>query len=332
MSLERLRRSAVPASALVLGGVVGLEGGAVVAATVIPSAGIVGTVMLRLGFGSIGLNALGRPSVRGLDRRAVLLVITVGSLLAAHHLCFYVAIHRLPLGIAVTLEFTGPLAVALAGSKRRIDLLWAFLAAAGVAGAAGVTRGGPISLTGIVSGLGAGACWAGYIVVFPLLASCRGRSGGLALATGWAAAVTVPFWLASDPGRVFTLRTLLLGAAVALLSDVVSYSLQSEALGRMPGSLFSILTSTEPAVGALFGLVALGQQVSLLQWGGMLAVVAASIGATSTKPRADAAGPCDAHAPQGASGFPDSGELPRIGEELVHYTPPFIPQCANLPQ
>src|ERR1700679_253546 len=140
---------AVPAPALVLGGVVGLEGGAVVAATVIPTAGIVGTVLLRVGFGAIGLLALGRPSLRGLDRRTVLLVIAVGSLLAAHHLCFYVAIHRLPLGVAVTLEFVGPLTVALAGSRRRIDLLWAVLAAAGVAGAAGLTNGGTISLTGI---------------------------------------------------------------------------------------------------------------------------------------------------------------------------------------
>jgi inner membrane transporter RhtA len=106
----------------------------------------------------------------------------------------------------------------------------------------------------------------------------------LALATTWAAVVTVPFWLASDPGRIFTWRTLVLGAVVALLSDVVSYSLQSEALGRLPASLFSILTSTEPAVGALFGLIALGQRVSLLQWGGMLAVTAASVGATSTRP------------------------------------------------
>jgi inner membrane transporter RhtA len=284
MRLARLRRPAVPPTALVLGGVVGLEGGAVVAATIIPAAGIAGTVMLRLGFGSVGLTALGRPSLRGLDRRAVLLVIAVGSLLAVHHLCFYLAIHKLPLGIAVTLEFTGPLTVALAGSKRRLDLLWALLAAAGVAAAAGITGGGPISLVGIVSGLAAGACWAGYIVVFPRLASHRGRSGGLALATAWAAVVTVPFWLASDPGRIFTPKTLLLGAVVALLSDVVSYSLQSEALGRLPASLFSILTSTEPAVGALFGLVALGQRVSLLQWGGMLAVTAASIGATSTRP------------------------------------------------
>ena len=92
--------------------------------------------------------------------------------------------------------------------------------------------------------------------------------------------VVVPLWLATDPGRIFTPRALVLGAVVALLSDVISYSLQSEALGRMRGSLFSILTSTEPAVGALFGLVALGQQISLLQWGGMIAVVAASIGAT----------------------------------------------------
>jgi inner membrane transporter RhtA len=280
MGRPRRPHVTVSAPALVLGGVVGLEGGAVVAATVIPTAGIVGTVMLRLGFGALGLLALGRPSLRDLDRRSILLVIAVGSLLAAHHLCFFAAIHRLPLGVAVTLEFAGPLTVALAGSRRRIDLLWAVLAAAGVAAAAGLTGGGHITLPGVLLGLGAGACWAGYIVIFPRLASSQGRSAGLSLATTWAAVVVVPLWLATDPGRIFTPRALVLGAVVALLSDVISYSLQSEALGRMRGSLFSILTSTEPAVGALFGLVALGQQISLLQWGGMVAVVAASIGAT----------------------------------------------------
>ena len=131
----------------------------------------------------------------------------------------------------------------------------------------------------------AGACWAGYIVVFPRLSACQGRADGLSLATGCAAVLTVPFWLANNPGRIFTPRILLLGAAVALLSDVLSYSLQSEALGRMPGSLFSILTSTEPAAGALIGLIALGQQISPAQWAGMLAVVAASAGATITRAR-----------------------------------------------
>jgi inner membrane transporter RhtA len=277
------RPGPAPAPALVLGGVVGLEGGAVVAATVIPAAGIVGTVMLRVGFGALGLLALGRPSLRGLDRRSARLVLAVGTLLAAHHLCFFAAIHRLPLGVAVTLEFAGPLTVALIGSRRRIDLLWAGLAAAGVAAAAGVTGADRITLPGVLAALAAGACWAGYIVVFPRLAASRGRGAGLSLATAWAAVVVAPLWLATGPGRVFSPRTLVLGAVVALLSDVISYSLQSEALGRMRGSLFSILTSTEPAVGALFGLVALGQQISLPQWGGMVAVVAASIGATAIR-------------------------------------------------
>jgi inner membrane transporter RhtA len=123
--------------------------------------------------------------------------------------------------------------------------------------------------------------------VFPRLSACQGRSDGLSLAMGCAALLTVPYWLANDPGRIFTLRNVLLGAAVALLSDVLAYSLQSEALDRMPGSLFSILTSTEPAAGALIGLIALGQQIGLPQWAGMLAVVAASAGATITRSRAE---------------------------------------------
>ena len=136
---DQTGRPKVPATALVLGGVFGLEGGAAIAATIIPTAGIAGTVMLRLGLGSAGLLGSGRPSLRSLDRRAALLVLAVGSLLAAHHLLFYTAIHRLPLGVAVTLEFVGPLTVALAGSRRRVSLFWALLAQRG--GGCGGHRG-----------------------------------------------------------------------------------------------------------------------------------------------------------------------------------------------
>jgi len=283
--------AAVPAPVLVLGGVVGLEGGAAVAATLIPRAGIAGTVSLRLGFGALGLLALSRPRLRSLDRRTVLLVAVVGSVLAAHHLFFYEAIHRLPLGVAVTLEFVGPLTVALLGSQRRVDVLWAALAAIGVAGAAGIAAIGHINVAGVAFGLGAGACWAGYIAVFPVLAARAGRGDGLALSTAWAAAAIVPYAVVTGHGRIFTAHALLFGAVVALLSDVIAYTVQSEALGRIPRSLFSILTSTEPAVGAILGLTALGQHITAQQWAGMLAVVVASIGATRSHQTSPAAAP-----------------------------------------
>jgi len=272
---------AVPAPALVLGGVVSLEGGAVVAALLIPTAGIAGTVTLRLGFGALGLLALRRPRWRRcLNAKTLGLAAAVGALLVLHHLCFYEAIHRLPLGVAVTLEFAGPLAVALAGARQWSAVGWAVLAAAGVAAAAGITALGAIGVAGVLFGLAAGACWAGYIAVYPVLASHAGNRESLALATTIAAVAIAPFGIAADHAGMFTGRSLLLGASVALLCDVLAYTLQADALGRMPRSLFSILTSTEPAVGAILGLLALGQGIALAQWAGIAGVVVASVGAT----------------------------------------------------
>jgi inner membrane transporter RhtA len=272
---------AVPAPALVLGGVVSLEGGAVLAALLIPTAGIAGTVALRLCFGALGLLALRRPRWRRcLDIRILGLAVAVGALLVLHHLCFYEAIHRLPLGVAVTLEFAGPLAVALAGARHWTAVGWAILAAAGVAAAADIVAPGAIGVAGVFSGLAAGACWAGYIAVFPVLASRAGDRESLPLATLCAAVGVAPFGIVVNHAGMFTGRSLLLGAAVALLCDVLAYTLQADALRRMPRSLFSILTSTEPAAGAILGLLALGQRITLLQWAGIVAVVIASIGAT----------------------------------------------------
>lgn len=276
----------VPAPALVLAGVVSLEGGAVLAALLIPAAGIAGTVTLRLGFGALALLALRRPRWRRcLQPRTLGLAAAVGALLVLHHLCFYEAIHRLPLGVAVTLEFAGLLAVALAGARRWAAVGWAVLAAAGVAAAAGITAPGAIGLAGVSFGLAAGACWAGYIAVYPVLVSQAGSRESLALATLCGAIAIAPFGLAIDHRGIVTWHSLLLGAAVALLCDVLAYTLQGDALRRMPRSLFSILTSTEPAAGAILGLLALGQRISLIQWAGIAAVVAASAGATRAHAR-----------------------------------------------
>jgi len=199
-----------------------------------------------------------------------------------HHLSFYEAIHRLPLGVAVTLEFAGPLAVALAGARHWTAVGWAILAAAGVAAAADIIAPGDIGVAGVCFALGAGVCWAGYIAVFPVLATRAGDRESLPLATLLAAVGIAPFGIAVDHAGMFTWHSLLLGVSVALLCDVLAYTLQADALRRMPRSLFSILTSTEPAAGAILGLLALGQRIALLQWAGIVAVVIASIGAIRT--------------------------------------------------
>jgi inner membrane transporter RhtA len=302
----------LPAPALVIAGVLGFQGGAVIAVGLIPSVGIVGAVTLRLGFGAVGLLALARPRLRSLALKNIPLMVLVGAILAVHHLCFYEAVHRLPLGVAVTLEFIGPLTVALVGSRSRTDLLWAVLAGVGVAAAAGVSTSDHVSVPGVLCGLGAGACWAGFIIVFPILSRRAGRSDGLALATLCGALLVVPFGLATDYSRILVVRYLLLGASVALLADVIAFTLQSEALNRIPGRLFSILTSTEPVVGALFGLLALGQEITWEQWAGILAVAAASVSATRSHRLQPTEGP--------GPGGRQHGEKapPRDGNELTN--------------
>ena len=285
----------VPAPALVLGGVVSLEGGAVLAALLIPTAGIAGTVTLRLCFGALGLLVLRRPRCRRcLDLRILGLAAAVGALLVLHHLCFYEAIHRLPLGVAVTLEFAGRLAVALAGARHWTAVGWVILAAAGVGAAADIIAPGAIRAAGVCFGLAAGACWAGYIAVYPVLASRAGDRESLPLAMTCAAVGVAPFGIAVNHAGLFTGRSLLLGAAVAQLCDVLAYTLQADALGRMPRSLFSILTSTEAAADAILGLLALGQRITPLQWADIVAVVIASAGATRAYRTPKRSSPADA--------------------------------------
>lgn len=269
-----LRTPQIQGAALALGGVVGLEAGAAVATRLIDRVGITATVSLRLGFGAILLLAITRPRLRRLDRRAAGGVALVAALLVVHHILFYAAIHRLPLGIAVTLEFVGPLLMALIASRRPAHLGWAMVAAVGVVLCAGVVAGDPVPLTGALLALLAGGCWAGYIGVFPLVAARIGRRDALALATAAAGLVVVPFGIAD--GRIFTARALLMGLAVAVVCDVLSYTLQAEALVRLSRRVFSIVTCTEPAAGAIIGAIALGQRITALQWTGILAVAAAA--------------------------------------------------------
>lgn len=273
---------ALPAPAMVLGGVASLEGGAVVARGLFPTVGVPGVVALRLGFGAVILGGLRRPRLPG-DRRTLALAAVTGVVLAVHHLAFYAAVDRLPLGVATTLEFCGPLAVALAGSRRALHVLWAALAAAGVVLASGFGSSGDWQGPGIALALVAAGCWACYIMVFPRLGRRMDPAQGLAAVTVIGAVIAVPYGIAIDGRRMLTPAALGLGAAIALLADVLAYSLQATALGRMPGRLFSILASTEPAIGALFGLAVLGQHIDALQWAGIVAVAVASAGASLDK-------------------------------------------------
>jgi inner membrane transporter RhtA len=273
-ALERM-----PAPALALGGVTSLQCGAALATRLFPAVGVVGVVTLRLAFAAIILGAWWRPRLRG-DRATWVLTAATGALLAVHHLSYYRAIDRIPLGAATTIEFAGPLVIALVTARRRSHVAWALLAALGVAAIAG--PGGHLSWPGVLFAGAAGACWAGYITLSATLTRRAGDARPLAPAMACGAVICLPYGIAVAGPALLRPANLLLGLVVSLLASVISYSLQMDALRRMPRRLFSVLTSTEPAVAALIGLLVLGQPVTAVEALGIAAVVAASAGAART--------------------------------------------------
>ena len=268
----------VPPPAMVLLGVVSVQLGAAVAKNLFAVAGPSGAVTLRLVFASAVLLAVWRPSPRGLDRRTLAVILGYGAVLACMNLAFYQAIQRIPLGAAVTIEFLGPLAVAAFGSRRWLDGLWALLAAAGVVL---LTRAdGGLAWLGVVFALVAGLCWGGYILLSAALGSRTSDGRGLALAMAFGSVLALPFGVAEAGTALLHPLVLVSGLAVALLSSVVPYSLELEALRRIPPRVFGVLMSLEPAVAALAGLVLLGESLRPTQWIAVCCVVVASIGAS----------------------------------------------------
>jgi len=270
---------AVPPTALVLLGIVSIQVGAALAKHLFALAGTSGTVALRLAFAAVVLVLLWRPSVR-IGKRMLLTVLGYGVVLGSMNLLFYQAIERIPLGAAVTIEFLGPLAVAVVGSRRWVDGLWALLAAGGVLL---LTRSdGGLVWTGVLFALLAGVCWATYILVAASLGSQSTDGQGLALAMVFAALVVLPFGVGDLGPVLLDPLVLLSGLGVALLSTVVPHSLELEALRRIPPRVFGILMSLEPAMAALVGLVVLHEALRPTQWVAVCCVVLASAGATRT--------------------------------------------------
>jgi inner membrane transporter RhtA len=268
---------AVPPAGQVLAGIVSVQIGAALAKQLFGTVGSTGTVALRLCFAALVLLAMWRPSLR-LSRRAWAVVAAYGLVLGTMNVSFYLALERIPLGVTVTVTFLGPLAVALAGSRRWLDALWALMAAVGVVLLAG--GGGDLHLAGIGLALGTAACWAGYILLSVALGRHTSGGAGLALGMVIAAAVAAPIGIAEAGTALLAPWVLVAGLGVALLSSVIPYSLELEALRRMPPRVFGVLMSLEPAVAAVVGLVLLGEVLGLVEWVAVLLVVAASVGAT----------------------------------------------------
>ncbi len=254
-----------------------MQVGSAVAKQLFPVVGSFGTVALRLFFAAAVLMLLWRPSLR-VDRRAWTVVLSYGVVLGLMNLCFYLALARIPLGIAVTIEFLGPLAVALAGSRRWLDAFWAVLAAGGVVLL--MDGSGDLDLLGVGSPSPrerAGACTS---CVSAALGRHTTEGNGLALGMVVAALIAVPFGVADSGTALLEPWVLVAGLGVALLSSVVPYTVDLEALRKIPPRVFGILMSLEPAMAALIGLVVLQETLLWSQWIAVLCVVAASAGAT----------------------------------------------------
>jgi inner membrane transporter RhtA len=270
---------AVPPPALVLLGVISVQVGAAVAKQLFVQVGAAGTVTLRLVFAAAVLLLVWRPSFR-IDRRMLLVVTGYGTVLGVMNLAFYQAIERIPLGAAVTIEFLGPLAVAVLGSRRWLDGVWVLLAAGGVLL---LTRAdGGLVWTGVLFALVAAVCWAGYILLTVALGSQSSDGQGLALAMLFGALVVAPFGVVQAGTGLLDPVVLIAGLGVALMSSVVPYSLELEALRKIPPRVFGILMSLEPAVAAVAGLLLLGEQLKPAQWVAVCCVVLASVGSTRT--------------------------------------------------
>jgi inner membrane transporter RhtA len=267
-----------PSGALVLGAIASVQFGSAIAATLFAQIGPAGAVWLRLMFGTIILLALWRPRLRGYTRYQLALACVFGLVLGCMNLSFYSALHRIPLGIAVTLEFVGPLTVAVAGSRRPIDLLWVAIAAAGIIA---LTQGdtNQLNVLGVAFALLAGALWGTYIIVNARVGQAFEGGTGLALAMCVASVVILPFGVAQGGSQLLEPRSLALGAAIGLLSSAIPYSFEIEALRRIRPSVFGVLMSIEPAMAALAGFIVLGQSLSARTLLGMALVVVASVGA-----------------------------------------------------
>ncbi|GAA4566025.1 DMT family transporter [Micromonospora coerulea] len=272
------RPEAVPPPLLMLLGMVSTQVGAAVAKQLFASTSPGGTTTLRLGLGALVLLAATRPTLR-LGWRAAGLVGAFGVAMAAMNLAFYAALHRVPLGVAVTVGFAGPLLVSLLGSRRLADALWAVLAGAGVLLLAGLGGVGMDAVGLLLCALIA-VGWAGYVLLGKAMSGHVPGSRGLALGMAVGAVCVLPFGVASDGAELLDPRVVALGLGVALLSSVLPYSAELAALRRLPARVFAVLLSLEPAVAALVGALLLGELLAWPQLLGVACVVGAALGAT----------------------------------------------------
>ena len=276
--MTEARRPALPAPLYALGAIASVQVGATVARHLFPYLGPTATVFVRVGFGALILLAIARPSLRHLSVAQWREVVPFGLIIAGMNFFFYQSIARIPLGIAVTIEFLGPLAVAIAGSRKALDFAWALMAATGVALLS--LTGGSVTLLGVLFALGAAVGWATYIVLGQRVGRLVAGPDGLALALTVGAVALAPFGIVTAGTRLLNLRNLGLGLVVAILSSAIPFSLEFAALRRLSRQLFGILMSLEPAMGAAAGFLFLAQRLTVRDLVAIALVTVASAGAT----------------------------------------------------
>ncbi|MGW4030563.1 EamA family transporter [Streptomyces sp. NPDC004838] len=271
---------------LVLGGVLSVQFGAAVAVLLMPRAGAIGVVTLRLVLAAVVMLAFCRPKIRGYSRADWGTVVVFGTVMAAMNTLFYQAAERIPLGPAVTLEVLGPLALSVIVSRRLVNLLWAALALGGVFLLSGLLTGDGfdrLDPVGALFALAAGVMWAAYIVFSARTGRRFPKADGLALALAVGAVLTVPLGLAESGAKLIEPSIIGLGLAVAVLSSVLPYTLELLALRRLPAPTFAVLMSMEPAVAAMAGFLVLSQALSATDALAIALVIAASVGAVRTQ-------------------------------------------------
>lgn len=266
------------AALLVVASIVSVQCGSALATSLFDEVGTAGAVFLRAAFGALALLALTRGAplrTREWPHRDVLLLALAVTCV---NLFFYAALERLPLGIAVTLEFVGPLGVAIAGSRRPRDVIWVVLAAVGIVLLSDVGGGG-VDALGVALALTAGFFWGAYIVLSDRVGALAPGAGGAAMAALLSTVLVAPLGLAQGGAELLHPAVLAAGAAVGVLSTAVPYAFEIEALRRLPRAVFGVLMSLEPAVAAAIGFLALSQGLDPIEVLAIGLVVVASAGA-----------------------------------------------------
>lgn len=274
----------IPPIPAILGAILSVQGGAALAKTLFPVLGAMGTSGLRVGLSAVILMAAFRPWRRRTTAAEWRALTLYGLVLGMMNVVFYLALSRIPLGLAVTLEFIGPLGVAVYGSRRAVDMTWVLLAAVGIA-LVTPWAGGGVDPLGVMLALAAGACWAAYILLGGRVS--RMVPGGTAVAIGMVVAAFVAVPAAVATGGFMRLTPGLFAAAigVALLSSAIPYTMEMIALKELPARTFGILMSLEPAVAAVAGWIFLHEVLSPRQCMAVALVIAASTGSTLTSSR-----------------------------------------------